>query len=82
MSSVAEIIPATRSMIYLGMDVHKDSITIAVFPAGAKTSPLESADRSVFREYHALPAYKLQRREELDRQIEQLALTPALSAAV
>jgi len=26
-----------RSIIYLGMDVHKDSITIAVLPAGAKT---------------------------------------------
>ena len=37
MSSVAEIIPAARSMIYLGMDVHKDSITIAVLPAGAKS---------------------------------------------
>lgn len=24
-------------MIYLGMDVHKESITIAVLPAGAKT---------------------------------------------
>ena len=29
--------PAARSMIYLGMDVHKDSITIAVLPASAKT---------------------------------------------
>ena len=28
--------PAPRSMIYLGMDVHKDSITIAVLPAAAK----------------------------------------------
>lgn len=28
---------ATRSMIYLGMDVHKEAITIAVLPAGAKT---------------------------------------------
>ena len=26
-----------RPIIYLGMDVHKDSITIAVLPAGAKT---------------------------------------------
>jgi hypothetical protein len=26
-----------RSIIYLGMDVHKDSITIAVLPEGAKT---------------------------------------------
>lgn len=32
------IIPASvRRMIYLGMDVHKDSITIAVLPAEAKT---------------------------------------------
>ena len=29
--------PAARSMIYLGMDVHKDSITIAVLPQSAKT---------------------------------------------
>jgi hypothetical protein len=36
MSSVAEIIPATRSMIHLGMDVHKESITVAVLPEGAK----------------------------------------------
>ncbi len=28
---------ASRSIIYLGMDVHKDSITTAVLPAGAKT---------------------------------------------
>jgi hypothetical protein len=26
-----------RPIIYLGMDVHKDSITIAVLPQGAKT---------------------------------------------
>jgi transposase len=39
MSSVASQFAATviRSIIYLGMDVHKDSITIAVLPAGAKT---------------------------------------------
>ena len=30
-------VPAARSMIYLGMDVHKDSITIAVLPESAKT---------------------------------------------
>jgi hypothetical protein len=28
---------AARSIIYLGMDVHKESITIAVLPAGAKS---------------------------------------------
>ncbi len=48
----------------------------------SETSPLAPADRLVFREYHALLAYKLQRRDELDRVIEQLALEPALAAAV
>jgi transposase len=48
----------------------------------SEASPLAPPDRLVFREYHALLAYKLQRRDELDRQIEQLALTPALAAAV
>jgi transposase len=41
-------------------------------------SPLALHDRLVFREYHALLLYKLQRRDELDRQIEQLALLPSL----
>jgi transposase len=45
-------------------------------------SPLASADRLVFREYHALLMYKLQRRDELDRQIEQLALLPSLAPMV
>ena len=35
-SSPAAAVPVARSMIYLGMDVHKDSITIAVLPAAAK----------------------------------------------
>jgi transposase len=48
----------------------------------SEASPLAPADRLVFREYHALLAYKLQRRDELDRQIERLALTPALAVAV
>src|SRR5439155_18374495 len=48
----------------------------------SEASPLAPADRLVFREYHALLAYKLQRRDELDRVIEQLALEPALAAAV
>ncbi len=30
-------VPAVPSIIYLGMDVHKESISIAVLPAGAKT---------------------------------------------
>lgn len=45
-------------------------------------SPLAPADRLVFPEYHALLLYKLQRREELDRQIEQLALLPSLAPMV
>ena len=48
----------------------------------SEQSPLAAADRLVFREYHALLAYKLQRRDELDRQIEQLALTSAFAPAV
>jgi putative transcriptional regulator len=35
MSSLA-VVPVARSIIYLGMDVHKDSITLAVLPEGAK----------------------------------------------
>ncbi len=45
-------------------------------------SPLASEDRLVYREYHALLMYKLQRREELDRQIEQLAELPTLKPMV
>ena len=45
-------------------------------------SALAPHDRLVFREYHALLLYKLQRREELDRQIEQLALLPTLAPMV
>jgi transposase len=45
-------------------------------------SPLAPEDRLVYREYHALLLYKLQRRDELDRQIEQLALLPALAPMV
>ena len=47
-----------------------------------EASPLAAPDRLVFREYHALLVYKLQRRDELDRQIEQLALLPALAPMV
>jgi transposase len=45
-------------------------------------SPLALHDRLVYREYHALLMYKLQRRDELDRQIEQLALLPSLAPMV
>jgi transposase len=45
-------------------------------------SPLAPADRLVFREYHALLLYKLQRRDDLDREIERLAELPTLKPAV
>jgi transposase len=45
-------------------------------------SPLAPADRLVFREYHALLQYKLQRRDELDEEIERLAELPALAPMV
>ncbi len=45
-------------------------------------SPLALEDQLVFSEYLALFDYKLQRRDELDRRIEALALTPALKEAV
>jgi transposase len=45
-------------------------------------SPLEPADRLVFREYHALLLYKLQRRDDLDREIVRLAELPTLKPAV
>jgi len=45
-------------------------------------SPLEPADRLVFREYHALLLYKLQRRDELDREIVRLAELPTLKPIV
>jgi len=45
-------------------------------------SALAPHDRLVFREYHALLLYKLQRRDELDRQIEELALLPTLAPMV
>jgi len=43
---------------------------------------LEAEDRTVFAEYLSLLDYKLQRREELDRRIEELALEPANREAV
>jgi len=45
-------------------------------------SPLAPEDRQVFGEYLGLLEYKLSRRDELDRQIAALALTPALADAV
>jgi transposase len=48
----------------------------------SEQSPLEAADRLVFREYHALLLYKLQRRDELDKEIERLAELPTLAPAV
>lgn len=47
-----------------------------------EASPLAPADRLVFREYHALLEYKLQRRDELDREIERLAELPSIAPMV
>jgi transposase len=47
-----------------------------------KHSALAPEDRLVFGEYYALLMDKLQRRDELDRQIEQLALLPTLAPLV
>lgn len=45
-------------------------------------SPLAREDRLIYREFHALLLYKLQRREELDREIERLAELPTLKPMV
>jgi transposase len=45
-------------------------------------SPLAREDRLIYREFHALLMYKLQRREELDREIERLAELPTLAPMV
>jgi transposase len=47
-----------------------------------ESSPLAPADRLVFREYHALLEYKLQRRDDLDREIARLAELPTLAPMV
>lgn len=46
------------------------------------SSPLAREDLLIYREYLALFQYKLGRRDELDRQIEKLALTPSLAPVV
>ena len=46
------------------------------------SSPLVSEDQLVFSEYLELLDYKLKRRDELDHQIENLVLTPALATTV
>ena len=48
----------------------------------AVSSPLATEDALVFGEYLSLLDYKLSRRDELDRRIAALALTPALATAV
>ena len=49
---------------------------------GTPNGPLAPEDRLVLGEYVALLEYKLHRRAALDREIEALALTPALATAV
>jgi transposase len=48
----------------------------------SSNSPLAREDALVYGEYLALLEYKLARRDELDRQIEALALSPALATTV
>ncbi|CAN5902277.1 hypothetical protein BH11GEM1_BH11GEM1_12240 [soil metagenome] len=60
----------------------RDGAVHRVRERGDEGAALASEDGLVFREYHALLEYKLQRREELDRQIEQLALLPSLAPMV
>ena len=48
----------------------------------SSNSPLAPEDAFVYREYLALLEYKTARRDEMDRQIEALALTPSLATAV
>jgi transposase len=48
----------------------------------SSNSPLAPEDAFVYREYLALLEYKIARRDEMDRQIEALALTPSLATAV
>lgn len=48
----------------------------------AASSPLVAEDQIVYGEYLGLLEYKLSRRDELDRRIAELALTPALAPAV
>lgn len=48
----------------------------------SEQSPLAPADRLVFRQYHALLAYKLTQRDELDREIARLAELPTLKPMV
>lgn len=48
----------------------------------AVQSPLAGEDALVFREYLALLEYKITRRDELDRQVAELALLPAWATAV
>lgn len=48
----------------------------------AANSPLAAEDQIVYGEYLGLLEYELSRRDELDRRITELALTPALAPAV
>ena len=62
MSSTA-VASVPRSIIYLGMDVHKESITIAVLPAGAK------APTRLDRLPNDLPKLKNQRAITIDQSV-------------
>lgn len=74
--------------LYLGLDVHEDSVTVAVFGAHDREPRLleelrllaenqvVGEDHLVLGEYLALLEYTLYRCKEPDRRTEELALAP------
>jgi len=60
------------AIIYLGLDVHQDSVTIAVLPADATAPTRIDKFPNDFGEYFALLEYKLSRRDVLDAHIAEL----------
>ena len=78
-ASVVAAVVAARPIIYLGMDVHKESITIAVLPADAKApTRLFAGLISRANGLHSFPAASSTHRSEGRR--EFLQPTPAIPA--
>jgi transposase len=64
-----------RDAIKIGQDFRDDRLVLVHIPT-EEDERVREEDRIVLAEYFALLEYKLQRRDELDRRIEALALTP------
>jgi len=73
---------ARRSFIYREGTHWKRAHMNWLKQLASNASPLAKEDLIVYQEYLALLEYELQRREELDRKIEELALTPSLAPVV